>query len=105
MVAAFIIWSACALVFLIISVRMWTSKKTVGFFANVEPPKVKDVKKYNHAVAKLFIAYAVIFELLGLPFLFLKQNSAGFLFVMLGVVALTIAMMAVYLLVILRKYQ
>ena len=36
------------------------------------------------------------FELLGIPFLFLKQNSAGFLLPVLGTVAISIGLMIAY---------
>ena len=79
------------------------SKKAVGFFAGVKPPEVSDVRKYNRAVAVLWFAYAALFELLGLPFLFLKQNSAGFLCVF-AVAPASIGLMIAYH-CILEKYR
>ena len=79
-----------------VGIWTWKAEKAAGFFAGVEPPKVRDVRKYNHAVGVLWFAYAAAFELLGLPLLFLKQNRAGFLLSVLGVVGITIALVAAY---------
>jgi len=79
MTAGFIVWSIIALILIGIGIGGWKSNKAVGFFSGVKPPEVSDVRKYNHSVAVLWFAYAALFELLGIPFLFLKQNSAGFL--------------------------
>ena len=70
MIAGFIIWSIIALVLIGIGIWAWKSNKAVGFFSGVKPPEVSDARKYNHSVAVLWFAYAVLFELLGLPFLF-----------------------------------
>ena len=104
MIAGFIIWSLISIALLGIGVLTWRSRKPAGFFAGVNPPEVRDVRKYNHSVAVLWFVYAILFELLGLPFLFLKQNAAGFLWVVLGTVAITIALMIVYNRI-LRKYE
>ena len=96
MTAGFVIWSITALILLGIGVRAWRSDKAVGFFSGVKPPEVSDVRKYNHSVAVLWFAYATLFELLGTPFLFLKQNSAGFLLSVLGVPLISIALMIIY---------
>lgn len=55
-------------------------------------------------LALLWFITGIVFELIGLPFLFLKQNSPGFVFMMLATVALVIVMMVVYL-SISRKYE
>ena len=96
MIAGFIIWSIVALFLLGIGVWSWKSNKAVGFFSGVKPPEVSDVRKYNHSVAVLWFAYAALFELLGIPLLFLKQNSAGFLLSILGVPVISIALMIIY---------
>ena len=97
MIIAFIIWSVSAVIFQGIAIFDRKSEKPAGFFANVKPPQVNDVKKYNRAVSNIWIVGAVIFEILGIPFLFLKQNSPGFLFVVILVPFWAIGMMAVYL--------
>lgn len=96
MTAGFVIWSIVSLVLLGIGIWSWKSDKTIGFYAGVKPPEVSDIRKYNRAVAILWFAYAAAFEVLGLPLLFLKRNSAGFVWSILGVVAITIALMIVY---------
>ena len=97
MAGAFIIWSVVCVLFLGIGIWAWRAKEPVGFFTGVKAPEVKNVKKYNHAVAKIWFVFAVLLELCGIPFLFLEQNSAGFLFVIFGVMALVIAVMIVYM--------
>ncbi len=96
MLIGFIIWTACAVVMLVIGIVSWISKKPAGFFAGVEPPKVSDVKKYNHSVAILWFVYGALFELLGLPFLFYKQNSPVFIVTLLGTVAITLGLVIAY---------
>ena len=96
MIIAFVIWSAVSVIFLIIGISTWKAKEAAGFFTFVNPPKVKDTKQYNHAVAKLWFAAAFIFEILGVPFLWYEQNSPLIIFIILGVVILVIAMMIIY---------
>ena len=93
MIVGFIIWSAVCVVLLGIGIWAWKSDEAVGFYTGTEPPSVKDVRGFNRSVAVLWFAYAILLELLGLPFLVLEQNSAGFLWICLGAVAITIALM------------
>ena len=72
-------------------------KRTCRFFTGVKPPEVKDTRKYNHSVALLWFAYALLIEILGIPLLFLEQNSAGFIPIIFGVVIITIGLIVVYL--------
>ena len=96
MIGAFIIWTIVALMFAGIGAWAWFSKDAVGFFAGVKAPEVKDPWKYNHQVAMMWFAYALLYELLGIPFLFFKQNSAMFIITILGVMALTIGLLVAY---------
>ena len=96
MTAGFIIWSIVYAVLLGIGVWAWKADQPVGFYTGVKPPEVDDVRKYNHSVAFLWFGYAVLFELTGLPLLFLKQNAAGILLCVLGVAAITILLMISY---------
>ena len=96
MTVGFVIWSIVSLVLLGIGIWSWKSDRTIGFYAGVKPPEVSDIRKYNRTVALLWFAYAAAFELLGLPLLFLKQNSAGFLWSILGTVGITIALVIAY---------
>ena len=97
MIIAFIIWSIVALLFVGIGISTYRAKKPVGFFTFVEPPKVKDTKKYNHSVALLWLVFTVLYEALGIPFLFLKQNSPYFILICLGTFALIIALIITYI--------
>lgn len=97
MVSAFIIWSIVAVLFLRIGISGWKAKEAVGFFTFVRPPKVTDVNKYNHLVSMLWTIAAVIFEIIGIPLLFLEQNSPMFIPIIFGVMALVIGMMIVYI--------
>ena len=90
MIIGFIIWTIVSIILLSVGVWAWISDKAVSFYTGIKPPEVKDIRKYNHSVSILWFIYAVLFELLGLPLLFLKQNSAGFLWSILGVAAITI---------------
>ena len=96
MIIGFVIWTICAGIFLAIGISAWKSKKPVGFFTGQKPPEVDDVEKYNHAVAVLWFVGAGVFEALGLPLLFLEQNSIGFVPVILCVPVMLIAMMIAY---------
>ncbi|MCR5249936.1 MAG: hypothetical protein K6E50_04955 [Lachnospiraceae bacterium] len=96
MIIGFVIWSLVALIFVGISIWARNAKEAVGFFAGVRPPEVKDVKKYNHSVSGLWLVYAVLLEGLGVPFLFLEQNSAWFVIPYLGVVVITIGLIVAY---------
>ncbi len=97
MIIAFIIWSIVAVLFLGIGISGRKSKEAVGFFTFVKPPVITDVSKYNHSVSTLWIIAAVILEIIGMPLLFSEQNSPVFIPVILGVMALMIGMMIVYL--------
>ena len=105
MIIGFIIWTSCALLIIGIGIWSWNSKKPAGFYAGVTPPEIKDVKGYNHSVAVMWFVYALLFELLGFPFLFLKQNSAMFILTIPGIVAITIALPVVYNRILVRYRQ
>ena len=104
MTVGFVIWSVVFLALLGIGIWSWKSDKAVGFYTGAKPPEVTDVRKYNRSVAVLWFSYAILFELLGLPLLFLKENRFGFLWSIAGVPVITIAMMIIYNRI-LRKYQ
>lgn len=96
MVFAFVIWSICALLFLGIGISVRKSKEAVGFFTFTKPPVVTDVYRYNCSVSLLWIIAAAIFEIIGMPLLFLGQNSPIFILIMFGVAAWVIGIMIVY---------
>ena len=96
MIVAFIMWSVCAAVFVGLAVYCRCAKKAVGFWTSEKAPEVSDVKGYNRAVSNLWIVYAVLFEALGVPFLFAKQNSPVYIISVLGTVFISIGVMAAY---------
>lgn len=96
MVIAFVIWTVVSLIFLLIGVNSWKSEKAVGFFSNAKPPEIKDVKKYNKAVAKIWFGFAAAMEIIGIPLLFIEQNSPVALLIAFAVVALIIGIMILY---------
>ena len=95
--AGFLVWSLVSVILFGIGVSAWISKKPVGFFTGVKPPEVRDIQKYNHSVAVLWFVYAILIEICGIPILFLEQNSVVFIPVIFAVVAITIALVIVYL--------
>lgn len=97
MIIGFVIWSVVALSFFGIGIYSRKSKNAAGFFTFVNPPDVKDIKKYNKAVSDLWFVSAVLLEVIGLPFLFFPQNSPVFLFIIFPVIILIIIMMVVYM--------
>lgn len=100
----FILWAAVGCFIIGVGISAFFRKKAVGFWANVEVEPINDIKNYNGAMGKLFIAYGVIFVLLGLPMLS-SQNSPFIILSVLGIMVETIAAMALYTLVIVRKYK
>lgn len=103
-VLGFIVWSAVGTFLIGIGISAFFAKKEVGFWANVKVEEMKDVKKYNFAVGRLFIIYGIIFIVLGLPLLG-EQNSFLILFSSIGVMMETIAVMVIYTLIISPKYR
>ncbi len=102
MIIAFIVWSLVAVLFLVIGLVDRKSEKPVGFWSNAKPwsnvkkLEVTDIRAYNNAVSTIWIVFAIVFEILGLPFLFFGQNSLVFWAVMAGVVVLIIGIMFAY---------
>ena len=65
----FVIWSLLGVFIIGLGIKDMFSKNPVGFWANTETIKVKDVKGYNRASGLLFIIYGIIFVILGIPLL------------------------------------
>lgn len=97
MIIAFVIWTIAALLFIGIGVSARKSKEAVGFFTFGKPPAVTDVCSYNRAVSLLWFIAAAVFEILGVPFLFLEQNSPAFVVIILGLPVWVIGIIIVYL--------
>ncbi|WP_026491370.1 hypothetical protein [Butyrivibrio sp. XPD2002] len=100
----FIIWAAVGAIIILMGIKDIFSKKAAGFWANVEQFPVNDIKGYNRATGILFILYGIIFIVLGLPLLS-GQNSPVILLSVLGVMLETIVLMAIYIIVITKKYR
>jgi len=101
---ALILWMCGGIAFILMGIATFHSKKEASFWANVRTLPMKDVKAYNRAVGKLWVAFGIVFMLLGLPFLGGK-NSPWFIISIVGVMLESIAAMIVYLLVIQNKYE
>lgn len=100
---AFLIWAAVGLLLIGIGVHAFFAKKPQHFWANAPMIEVNDVKKYNRAVGKLFIAFGVLFTLIGLPLLL--ENKMWILLSMLLVMPVVIVTMVIYSTVIEKKYK
>ncbi len=95
-----------ACIYVLIGVSAYRSKEAVGFFTFVKPPEIKKdkIKPYNHAVAKLWWGFAMGIEIIGIPLVFLEQNSPLFALVAVGAVILVIVFIGSYLRIE-RKYR
>ena len=103
-IIGFVIWVLCSLLFVVIGIIAWNKKEPMGFWAQAEPPKVKNVKAYNRAVAKIWFFFAVVMLLLGLPLIFGGQNSPLIVLSILGSMFLAIAICVIYIFVE-KKYK
>ena len=100
----FFILCIWAVIYLCLAVYIWFSKKAIAFWGKAKMFEVTDIKKYNHAMSKLYGAYGIVFILLGLPLL-AGQNFNWILLSSAGVVTESIVLIAVYSLVIKKKYK
>lgn len=96
---SFFIFTAVSILFYIIGVVSWKAKEPVGFFTGIKPPKVKDTKAFNHAVAKIWFVFATLFELLGIPLLWISEDSTYGIFLALLVMFWTFGLIITYLIV------
>ena len=105
-IMAFIVWILIGLGIIIggIAVLFAKKEKAFGFWANAKVFPVKDVRAYNKALGKLFIAFGIVFMLLGIPLLE-GQNTGGIVITILGTMFLSILMMVIYVTQIERKYR
>ena len=97
MVIGFIVWTLVAAIFVIIGTSCRKAKDAVGFFTFVKPPAVKDTEKYNKSVSILWLVVAVVLEIIGIPMLFLQQNSPWLIPMPIAGLFGIIVMMVVYL--------
>lgn len=90
-------------IYVCLAIYIWFSKKAIGFWGNKKMFEVTDIRKYNHAMSKLYVVYGIVFILLGLPLL--TGTHQWIILSLAGVVVETIVLMAVYSLVIKKKYK
>lgn len=98
-IIGFIIWLICCFIFVHIGIFSLKADKPVGFFAQSEPPKVKDVKAYNKAVAKIWFFFAAGMLILGLPLIIGGQNSPLIIISIIGTMFLAIGICVIYIFV------
>lgn len=92
----FIIWTLVAILFLVIGFVTMRLKTPAGFYTFGNPPEVKNVEDYNRAVSKLWIGSAIVFEVIGIPLLFIKQNSPVAIILIFGVLIWMFGLILVY---------
>lgn len=100
----FAIWVLIGCVFIGFGIHAFVSGKPTGFWANAKLFQVADVRKYNSAMGKLWLAAGSTFILLGLPLLD-GQNSPWIMVTIIGSFFWVIGLMAVYEMVISKKYR
>lgn len=93
----FILWTIISIVFVYIGITTRRSSIPVNLFTFSDVPKVNDVKGYNRAVSNLWLVFTVLFEMIGISLLFIKQNSPFVVLIVLGVVFLVIGMIVAYI--------
>lgn len=92
----FFIWTLITLIFVYIGITIRKSNIPVNLFSFGDAPKVNDIKRYNKAVSNLWLVFTILFEMIGISLLFIKQNSPLVILIVLGVVFLVIGMMVTY---------
>lgn len=99
MVIGFVVWSIVAACFAGIGMNCWKSKETVGFFTFVKPPMIasENIIKYNHAVSMLWLIVSFLLEMIGVPLLFIEQNSPIAIVMAFAVMLLVVIMMVAYI--------
>lgn len=105
MLIVFCVWSLFSLLFVVFGICTLLAKKPTVFWTHERKIKVRDVKAYNKALAFLYFVYAFTILILGVPMLFSRQNSAGFIIPVLGLPIASILMIAVYVICIETKYR
>ena len=100
----FAIWAIVGGCIIGLGVYAFFATRPVAFWANAEMFEVNDVKRYNRAMGTSWCVFGSVFIALGIPLL-AGQNTALALLSALGVAVEVIAFMAVYTLVIEKKYR
>ena len=99
----FIILCIWGIIYIGLAIYIWFSKKAIGFWGTKKMFEVKDIRKYNHAMSKLYIVHGIIWVLFGIPLL--TGRSEWIWVSIAGVVIENIAFIAVYSLVIKKEYK
>ena len=99
----FIILWMWGIIYVGLAIYIWFSKKAIGFWGTKKMFEVNDKRKYNHAMSKLYIAHGITLILLGIPLP--AGYSEWIWFSIAGVVMEDIALIAVYSVVIKKKYK
>lgn len=105
---AFIIWAIVGVLFIGMGIYDINSKqaKPFGFWANAKVEPIEDVRGYNRALGMLWCIYGILFILIGLPLLIMKEQNSGLIIIpILGAMLLSIGAMAVYSVGIEPKYR
>lgn len=102
--AGFTVWCVVGMLIIGMGIYAFFSSKPVNFWANAKIGEVKNRKKYNCAVAKLFCLYGIVFIFLGIPLL-TGQDSAWIALSIIGVMIESIMAMGIYVIVIEGKYR
>ena len=92
----FFIWTLITLIFVYIGITIRKSNIPVNLFTFGDAPKVNGIKRYNKAVSNLWLVFTILFEMIGISLLFIKQNSPFIILIVLGVVFLVIGMMVMH---------
>ena len=100
----FIVWCLCGMIFIGLGIASFFADKPMGFWANAKMFEVTDVKKYNHAVGKMWIVFGIVFMILGIP-LIEGQDSPYIIISILGMPVAVVGLMAVYTLFIEKRYK
>lgn len=92
------------IIFICVSIYFFFSKKPVSIYNNSKPPKINqliNVKKYNQAVSLLIGIYGLIFILEGLV---IDDKLICLVIMVLTVMPGMVIVMAIYEIIILKKY-
>lgn len=103
---AFVGWAAFGAAFIVLGIYVMSGKKAkaFGFWANAKTPPVRNIRKYNRALGRLWCVYGVVFILIGLPLL-AGGNSPLIIVSILGAMFSAIGAMVVYEIGIVKKYR
>lgn len=99
----FILLCIWGVIYICLAIYIWFAKKAIGFWGNEKMIEVTDIRKYNHAMSKLYVVHGIVWILLGLPLI--SGHSKWILLSTAGVVMETIVFIVVYSLAIRKKYK